>query len=96
MGYALFLAQQGGQHPAAKRLRGELRGVMEVVDDCDGNTYRAVYTVHLAGAVYVLHVFQKKATRGIATPTREVALIKQRLQRPKQHHAAHYAEREDR
>ncbi len=42
MGYALFLAQQGGQHPAAKRLRGELGGVMEVVDDCDGNTYRAV------------------------------------------------------
>ncbi len=42
MGYALFLAQQGRQHPAAKRLRGELGGVMEVVDDCDGNTYRAV------------------------------------------------------
>lgn len=68
VGYALFLAQGGEHHPAAKRLKGELQGLVEIVDDWDGNTYRAVYTARLAGAIYVLHVFQKKATKGITTP----------------------------
>lgn len=52
---------------------------MEIVDDYDGDTYRAVYTVRFQEAVYVLHVFQKKAKRGIATPPKELALIQRRL-----------------
>src|SRR5260370_16854751 len=77
VGYALFLAQEGKQqHPAAKSLKGALHGLIEVVADDARGTYRAVYTAKLANAVYVLHVFQKKATRGIATPKHEPALIK--------------------
>jgi phage-related protein len=57
--------------------------VLEIVDDHVGDTYRAVYTVRFAGAVYVLHAFQKKSKRGIATPKTELDLIKQRLQRAK-------------
>lgn len=79
VGYALLLAQEGGQHPAAKRLKGDLRGLVEVVEDHESGTYRAVYTATLANAIYVLHVFQKKATRGIATPKHELDLIKARL-----------------
>lgn len=88
-GYALHQAQRGKHHPSAKQLNGDLRGLIELVDDFDGDTYRAIYTVKLAGVVYVLHVFQKKATHGIATPQREIALIKERWQRAKRHHAAH-------
>src|SRR5574342_403503 len=62
MGYALYLAQVGGKHPDAKPLRGfASAGVLEVVDDFDGDTYRAVYTVKLRGVVYALHAFQKKS-----------------------------------
>ena len=89
-GYALHEAQRGKHHPSAKQLKGDLRGLIELVDDFDGDTYRAIYTVKLAGVVYVLHVFQKKATHGIATPHREIALIKERWQRAKRHYAAHY------
>ena len=56
-------------------------GVLEVVDDFDGDTFRAVYTVRFAGVVYVLHAFQKKSKRGVATPRREMAMIEQRLRR---------------
>lgn len=59
-------------------------GVLEVVDDFDGNTYRAVYTVRFAGVVYVLHAFQKKAKHGIATPKQEIKVIEQRLKRAKE------------
>jgi phage-related protein len=85
VGYALFLAQEGGQHPAAKRLKGELQGLVDVVEDHASGTYRAVYTAKLADMVYVLHVFQKKATRGIATPRRELDLIKVRLRWAERH-----------
>ena len=85
VGYALFLAQEGGQHPAAKRLKGDLRGLVEVVEDHQSGTYRAVYTARLAEAIYVLHVFQKKATRGIATPRHELDLIKARLRWAERH-----------
>jgi phage-related protein len=62
VGYALHWAQRGGKSPAAKPLQGfGNAGVLEVVDDFDGNTYRAVYTVRFAQAVYTLHVFQKKS-----------------------------------
>jgi phage-related protein len=90
VGYALYLAQCGEQHPAAKRLRGELRGLVEIVDDWGGNTYRAVYTASLAGVIYVLHVFRKKATRGIATPRHVIEGIKGRLRQARTHHARHY------
>lgn len=80
MGFALHQAQAGEKHPAAKALRGfGGRGVLEVVERHDGDTFRAVYTVRLERAVYVLHCFQKKAKRGIATPKVELDLIRRRL-----------------
>ena len=90
VGYALYLVQEGTHHPRAKQLRGPLHGLVEVVADHDGDTYRAVYTVKLRGAVYVLHVFQKKSTHGIATPKHELALILQRLRQAQAHWAIHY------
>jgi len=62
------------------------------VDDYDGGTYRAVYTVRFAGAVYVLHVFQKKSRKGISTPKQEIDLVKARLKRAEAHYAAWLAE----
>lgn len=80
MGYALYVAQQGGKHRDAKPLKGfGGAGVVEIVSDYRGDTFRAVYTVRLAGSVYVLHVFQKKSKSGRETPTIEINLIKQRL-----------------
>ena len=85
VGGALWDAQLGLKAPFAKPLRGfGGAGVLEVVDDYDGNTYRAVYTVRFAGAVYVLHAFQKKSKRGIATPKAELDLIKQRFKRARE------------
>lgn len=90
IGYALYLAQLGGKHPDAKPLTGDPAfrgaGVLEVVENYDRNTYRAVYTVRLAGSVYVLHAFQKKSKRGIATPKSDIDRIKARLQTAKEHH----------
>jgi phage-related protein len=80
-------AQLGLKAPFAKPLRGfGGAGVLEIVDDFDGETYRAVYTVRFAGAVYVLHAFQKKSKRGIATPKSELDLIEQRLRRAQEDH----------
>jgi phage-related protein len=81
MGYALGLAQLGTKHPNAKPWKGEGPGVFEIVEDHRGDTYRAVYTVRFAGAVYVLHAFQKKSTQGIKTPLVDVRLISARLKR---------------
>jgi phage-related protein len=79
MGFALYLAQMGEKHPDAKPLKGfGGAGVLEIVDDFQGDTYRAVYTVRLSGRVYVLHAFQKKARRGIKTSQRDIDLIKER------------------
>lgn len=79
-GYALYLAQVGKKHDDAKPLKGlGSAGVLEVVEDWHGDTYRAVYTVRFAAAVFVLHVFQKKARKGIETPKHEIALIRERL-----------------
>jgi phage-related protein len=78
-GYGLYQAQRGEWPRTANRLHGGLRGVVELKSDLRGSTYRAVYTAKFAGAIYVLHVFQKKSTRGVATPRRELALIRQRL-----------------
>jgi len=78
-GYALYLAQIGGKHDQAKPLKGfGSAGVLEIIEDWEGNAYRAVYTVRLAGCVFVLHVFQKKSKRGVATPKRELDLIRER------------------
>ena len=89
IGYALHWAQTGGKSPAAKPLQGFIgAGVLEVVDDFDGNTYRAVYTVRFAQAVYALHVFQKKSHKGIATPKQDIELVKARLKRAQEHYAA--------
>ena len=80
MGYALFVAQQGGKHRDAKPLTGfGGAGVVEVVKDYRGDTFRAVYTLRYAGAVYVLHAFQKKSKTVRETPRGDVELIKQRL-----------------
>ena len=79
-GYALHLAQIGEKHDRAKPLKGfGGAGVLEVVEDSAGDTYRAVYTVKFASMVYVLHVFQKKSTKGAATPKRDLDLIRTRL-----------------
>lgn len=87
IGYALYLAQTGEKHPDAKPLRGfGGAGVLEVVESFDGNAYRAVCTVRFADAVYVLHVFQKKSKRGIATPREDLEAIRKRLQRVEQAH----------
>jgi phage-related protein len=79
IGTALSIAQFGGKHPAAKPWKGAGSGVLEVVEDNDGNTYRAAYTVRFRWAVYVLHCFQKKSRRGIQTPKADVELVSQRL-----------------
>ena len=79
-GYALHVAQTGRKREKAKPLHGfGSAGVLEVVEDWRGDTYRAVYTVRFSAAVFVLHVFQKKAVRGIATPRQDMELIRERL-----------------
>src|SRR5579864_319623 len=88
IGYALHHAQIGEKHKDAKPLRGfGGAGVLEVVEDYDGDTYRAVYTVMFAGAVYVVHAFQKKSRRGSETPKSEMDLVKQRLKKVEEQHA---------
>ena len=85
MGYALYVAQRGGKHQDAKVLSGfGGAGVVEVIKDHRGDTFRAVYTLRYAGSVYVLHVFQKKSKTGRETPRRDVELIKQRLREAEQ------------
>jgi phage-related protein len=80
MGYALYVAQVGGKHRDTKTLSGfGGAGVVEVVKDFGGDTFRAVYTLRYAGAVYVLHAFQKKSKIGRETPLRDIELIRQRL-----------------
>ena len=89
MGFALNQVQEGNEPLAAKALKGfGGRTVLELIDDFDGDTYRAVYTVRFAGVVYVLHAFQKKAKKGIATPKQEVDLIKSRLRDAEAHYRA--------
>jgi len=89
VGYALYEAQKGNKHPNAKPLQGfGGAGVLEVVEDHDGQTYRAIYTVRLAGRIYVLHVFEKKSKRGIMTPRSEIALVRARLKTAEAEHAA--------
>jgi phage-related protein len=91
IGHALWVGQEGGKHRSAKPLKGfKSAGVLEVVEDFDGDTFRAVYTVRFKSAVYVLHCFQKKSKRGAGTPKTDIDLIIERL------HAAERDERERR
>jgi len=88
IGYALYIAQLGGKHAAAKPLHGfGGAGILEIIEDHAGDTYRAVYTVRLAGRIYVLHAFQKKSKSGIKTPKQQVDLIRSRLKRAEEEHA---------
>lgn len=86
-GFALGLAQNGGKYGDSKPLKGfGGAGVLEVVEDHRAETYRCVYTVRFAGAVYVLHAFQKKSRIGIKTPQHEIELVKERFKRAEEHY----------
>jgi phage-related protein len=91
IGQALYTAQQGETDPAAKPLKG-FGGtrIMEIVERHRTDAFRAVYTAHSAEAIYVLHAFQKKSKKGIATSKHEIELIKARLKRAEEHHRARY------
>lgn len=79
VGYALHIVQEGRVPKKAKPLKGFKPSVMEIISDCDTNTYRAIYTIKIGEVIYVLHCFQKKSKSGISTPKQEIDLIKQRL-----------------
>jgi phage-related protein len=82
VGHSLYIAQMGGKAKNAKPLKGfGGAGVLEVVEDHDGDTHRVVYTLRLAEVIYVLHAFQKKSKRGAATPVNEIEKIRSRLKR---------------
>ena len=90
MGNALGLAQFGGKHPSAKPWKGQGSGVFEVVEDYDGDTYRAIYTVRFKEVVYVLHAFQKKSPKGIKTARLDIDLVDRRLKIAQQAYEARY------
>jgi phage-related protein len=90
LGVALGVAQFGGKHPDAKPWKGDGGGVLEVVEDHRGDTFRAVYTVRFEGAVYVLHSFQKKSKTGIKTSKADQDLIASRLKDAEQDYRGRY------
>lgn len=90
IGNALGLAQFGGKHPSAKPWKGQGSGVFEVVEDHDGDTYRAVYTVRFKEVVYVLHAFQKKSPKRVKTARPDIDLIERRLKIAQQDYEARY------
>ncbi len=90
MGNALGLAQFEGKHPSAKPWKGQGPGVFEIVDDYDGDTYRAVYTVRFKEVLYMLHAFQKKSPKGIKTAKVDVELVRSRLKLAQQDYEARY------
>ena len=95
IGHSLYEVQCGGEPVAAKALKGfGGRSVLEIVNDVDGNSFRAVYTIRFSKAVYVLHAFQKKSKRGIATPARELELIRKRLNAAAEDHALRFRTKE--
>ena len=86
-GFALRHAQNGTKHPDAKPLRGfKGAGVLEIIEDHLGSTYRAIYSVRFVNAVYMLHAFQKKSKTGIKTPKQEIELITKRLKLAEEHY----------
>lgn len=90
LGYALGVVQQGGRPPTAKPWKGDGAGVLELVEDFRGDTFRAVYTVRFALAVYVLHCFQKKSPSGVRTAQDDVDLIRSRLRAAQEDYEARY------
>jgi phage-related protein len=94
MGAALSVAQFGGKHPAAKPWKGQGPGVLEVVNDFDGNAYRTVYTVRFKRAVYVLHAFQKKSPKGIKTAQHDVRLVGRRLKSAQEDYEQRYGDKD--
>jgi phage-related protein len=85
VGYAIYIAQRGGKHRDTKVLTGfGGAGVLEVVEDFRGDTFRAVYTLKYSDSIYVLHAFQKKSKSGRETPRRDMELIEQRLREAEQ------------
>jgi phage-related protein len=93
MGNALGVAQFGGKHPSAKPWKGEGPGVFEVVEDFDGDTYRAVYTVKFEKVIYVLHAFQKKSPKGIKTAKGDVDTVERRLKLAREDYEARYGKK---
>jgi len=91
LGFQLYLAQTGQHPPSAKPLKGLGSGTVELVDDFDGDTYRAVYTVRFGDAVYVLHAFKKKSKRGVKTPQPDIDLVKRRLRDAERDHAERFS-----
>jgi phage-related protein len=90
MGNALGIAQFGGKHPAAKPWKGQGPGVFEIVEQYDGNAYRAIYTVRFREISYVLHAFQKKSAKGIKTAQGDIDLVERRLRAAQQDYEARY------
>jgi len=90
MGFALGVVQLGCTPPQAKPWKGEGPGVLELVENNRGDTFRAAYTVRFAKAVYVLHCFQKKSPSGIRTAQGDIDLIHDRLKLAEQHYKEHY------
>ena len=95
-GFGLFLVQTGQHPPSAKPLKGLGSGTLELIEDFDGDTYRAVYTVAFREAVYVLHAFKKKSKRGSRTPQTDIDLIRRRLRIAAEDHALRYGKGEGR
>jgi phage-related protein len=93
IGIALSVAQFGGKHPKAKPWKGEGPGVLEIVEDHRGDTYRPVYTVRFENAAYVLHAFQKKSPKGIKTAQTDVDLVSRRLNVAREDYEARYGKR---
>jgi phage-related protein len=93
IGVALSVAQFGAKHPKAKPWKGEGGGVLEIVEDYRGDTYRAVYTVRFEKAAYVLHAFQKKSPKGIKTARTDVELVSRRLKTASEDYEARYGKR---
>lgn len=90
VGYALGVVQQGGTPPSAKHWKSEGAGVLEIVEDHRGDTFRVVYTIRFEQAIYVLHCFQKKSPSGIRTASTDVALIHERLKLAKADYEVRY------
>ena len=90
VGYALGVVQQGGMPPSAKYWKGEGTGVLEIVEDHRGDTFRVVYTIRFEQAIYVLHCFQKKSPSGIRTASTDVELIRERLKLAKTDYEVRY------
>lgn len=89
-GMPLAWFSKGGMPPSAKHWKGEGAGVLEIVEDHRGDTFRAVYTVRFERAIYVLHCFQKKSPSGIRTASTDVELIRERLKLAKSDYEVRY------